>query len=210
MRPIALHRLARIVLVLAFVTTLALGIVWWLSMDESFLAARRATASSTGRRDSNRVAVIVSRGRIDLNIEITHLRGGTFTDGAQVTRWTFDRTGANFDLPKLNGPAWLRRLGVEVGRWTYGGPLTSATPTTQRITGTATSSDLRLIVPIWIVMLPFALTFAIAAWRVARWHRRRRVGLCPSCGYDLRATPDRCPECGLGQDSAATAPAAQS
>jgi hypothetical protein len=52
-------------------------------------------------------------------------------------------------------------------------------------------------------VLPILLGGLIAVWPFLRLRRLRRLliarrnsGLCPACGYDLRATPGRCPECG--------------
>jgi hypothetical protein len=58
-----------------------------------------------------------------------------------------------------------------------------------------------LVVPMWALLLPTAILPAARAWR--RLARRRAPGLCASCGYDLRATPERCPECGAGMGHAA-------
>ena len=51
-----------------------------------------------------------------------------------------------------------------------------------------------VVFPVWIVGFGLALLWGLP---VSRDNRRMRTGLCPRCGYDLRATPERCPECGF-------------
>ena len=65
------------------------------------------------------------------------------------------------------------------------------------ISGNGNYTETSLQVPLWFVLGVFAVLPATRAWLVIRRIRRRRRGLCLACGFDLRATPDRCPECGI-------------
>jgi hypothetical protein len=54
-----------------------------------------------------------------------------------------------------------------------------------------------LFVPHWLSAL---MTSILPAVWLMRWQKRRAGnvrGNCLTCGYDLRATPERCPECGV-------------
>lgn len=67
--------------------------------------------------------------------------------------------------------------------------------------------------PMDVVLLIFCLAVGLAFYmtqfrgivlRRQRWLRdvRIRIGCCAECGYDLRASPLRCPECGAIPDAA--------
>ncbi|MFI5378191.1 MAG: hypothetical protein ACHRHE_02690 [Tepidisphaerales bacterium] len=65
-----------------------------------------------------------------------------------------------------------------------------------------------LIISWWVLVL--ASSVIPALWARRWWFRRReqhrlRQGLCLTCGYDLRATPSRCPECGTAVSAEAAA-----
>jgi hypothetical protein len=68
--------------------------------------------------------------------------------------------------------------------------------------------DLKIVtLPHWAVVLPLAIWPVIFFRRVAKLRRRKRMGLCLSCGYDLRGIDSgRCPECGASVDGLTPSP----
>lgn len=46
-----------------------------------------------------------------------------------------------------------------------------------------------------LAILPWGAPLLITRWRRRRTAARKEAGFCPTCGYDLRASPARCPEC---------------
>jgi hypothetical protein len=77
-----------------------------------------------------------------------------------------------------------------------------------RVTGQLTGPDgatrsyvaIRVAYP-WLAAPPLAMVLLSLA-SIRRRHRRIRLGLCARCGYDLRASSGRCPECGLPMPTA--------
>jgi hypothetical protein len=61
--------------------------------------------------------------------------------------------------------------------------------------------------PACLLMLP--LMWIVYSYFRTRAERRIAQGLCGNCGYDMRASPDRCPECGTVKSAvtASTIPA---
>jgi hypothetical protein len=91
----------------------------------------------------------------------------------------------------------LPEIGATSSRWEGAGLGVS------RFVGHAGSGSLEVIMP-FVYLLSFSAILPLA--RVVGFARRQRsknTHMCAVCGYDLRATPDRCPECGNAADRVA-------
>jgi hypothetical protein len=96
------------------------------------------------------------------------------------------------DLPPLPGNMAFTGVSLDGGIWLTNTP-------TVRVRAITIAADSWLILLILLAIASLLLTVAN--------RRRRSDGVCANCGYDLRATPDRCPECGAVPDRAARAAA---
>lgn len=125
------------------------------------------------------------------------------------------------DMPSLSDQAWamVRRepgsTGAEYGRDRFVSPGLEATWLNYRgayAAGFGWAARRERGSRMWMAGVPYwslvVLALAGPAWGMARARRRWRRGqrgLCARCGYDVRETPERCPECGAapGEERAA-------
>jgi hypothetical protein len=123
--------------------------------------------------------------RIDSTAQWPGLSFGLAGDHKGLTSADRER-GSDYFLRECGsrvGHFGVGRWIVPVANFTRGGPET-LTPYTV------------LVAPHWSLALASAVMPAVWLFRWRRHRERPKAGVCRSCGYDLRATPERCPECG--------------
>ncbi len=147
--------------------------------------SRRVSRSQGGRWEYRFTGVSISRGLLGV---------GTMQErsGPPVTDYVYDFDGAwtgGVNSGFWRDPPWAYTIAG------FGVHRVNVAPAGNSVGYAGWLAVAPLWLPVLLLAWPFAAWYR-DVWRQARQLERARQGLCPVCGYDLRGTADRCPECG--------------
>jgi hypothetical protein len=108
--------------------------------------------------------------------------------GYGAPRYEWSRGGA------IDETRWVTNDGSWRGFWARRGFISQRESVAAMVQRPFHSTWVR--VPIWTPLVLLGVPWGIWGSRLMRSRIRWRRGECRKCGYDLRASPERCPECG--------------
>jgi hypothetical protein len=173
------RRLLNLLTVLSLLLCIATAVLWARSYNVLYALRHTRVDQRTGGTctksfilGSGRLLVSVSRYRSDLDY---------FSDGPPPGGWTLYRDPYYYADRSFSPRPWLATWSAQYGSG-------------RTVWGPAGTWSITVNLPVIVALA--AVVPTLRRVRYLRRARRRRERLCTSCGYDLRATPDRCPECG--------------
>ena len=129
--------------------------------------------------------------------------------GPHSADWVFERVAQRnivvgvlyFDsYAKIHLTYWVEPVGTGTRhRGTYTADRFSISHTPPHPEGGVHYGTVEVSFSLWAVFSVSAICSALLVVRALRqrlWSARQRAGLCTKCGYDLRSSSERCPECG--------------
>lgn len=180
------RRLLGVLSLLSLILCVATVVLWvrsyWVAYD-----FKSSTARTTSKKDGYRASgwgVSIGKGGIAFVVESDGFR----PPSDPTTESHTDRelsTAAPYWPGTHSPPSIWRRIGFCSERTVW--------------TNSMGYLDSRYVtIPLWLISILAALPPTLLL--VSRSRHPNAPGLCPACGYDLRATPERCPECNWRRD----------